>query len=116
MLEVPRGFHVLRPGRLGGGPPPAPAFEDNGLAGRFRTPTLRNVAVTAPYMHDGRFATLGAVIDHYASGGLPSPTRSTLIGGFAITPNEKSDLAAFLESLTDAEFLEDPLLADPWKD
>ena len=66
-------------------------------------------------MHDGRFATLGAVIDHYASGGLPSPTRSNLIRGFAITPDEKDDLVAFLESLTDAEFLEDPLLADPWK-
>ena len=110
------GFTFSGPATWEGGPPSAPAFEDNGLGGRFRAPTLRNVAVTAPYMHDGRFATLGAVVDHYASGGLPSPTRSKLINGFAITPDEKSDLIAFLESLTDSEFLENPLLADPWKD
>lgn len=110
------GFTFSGPVSWGGGPPPAPAFEDNGLAGRFRTPTLRNVAVTAPYMHDGRFATLGAVVDHYSSGGAPSASRSALVRGFAITEGEKTDLVAFLESLTDAEFLEDPLLADPWKD
>ena len=90
-------------------------FEDNGVGGRFRTPTLRNIAVTAPYMHDGRFATLGAVIDHYSSGGAPSASRSALVRGFAVTEGEKADLIAFLESLTDAGFLEDPLLADPWK-
>lgn len=110
-----QGFTFGGPVVWQGGPPPVSAFEDNGLGGRFRTPTLRNVAVTAPYMHDGRFATLDAVIDHYASGGAPSPTRNTLIRGFAITPDEKSDLVSFLESLTDTSFLECPLFSDPWK-
>lgn len=110
------GFTFSGPVSWEGGPAAAPAFEDNGLGGRFRTPTLRNVAVTAPYMHDGRFATLGAVIDHYAAGGLPSTTRSNLVRGFAITPDEKTDLVSFLESLTDAEFLEDPSFANPWKE
>ena len=109
------GFTFGGPVEWEGGPAPARQLEDNGLGGRFRTPTLRNVAVTAPYMHDGRFATLDAVIDHYASGGLPSPTRSKLVRGFAISESEKRDLVAFLESLTDAAFLEDPLFSDPWK-
>lgn len=109
------GFTFSGPVLWEGGPPSAPAFEDNGLGGRFRAPTLRNVAVTAPYMHDGRFATLGAVIDHYSSGGAPSASRSALVRGFAITEGEKADLVAFLESLTDAELLEDPLFSDPWK-
>jgi len=109
------GFTFSGPVAWKGGPPSDPAFEDNGLGGRFRTPTLRNIAVTAPYMHDGRFATLGAVIDHYSSGGAPSASRSALVRGFAVTEREKADLIAFLESLTDTEFLEDPLLADPWK-
>ena len=109
------GFTFSGPVVWEGGPPPAPAFEDNGLGGRFRTPTLRNIAVTAPYMHDGRFATLGAVTDHYSSGGAPSASRSALVRGFAITEGEKGDLVAFLESLTDAELLEGPLLSDPWK-
>jgi cytochrome c peroxidase len=66
-------------------------------------------------MHDGRFATLDAVVDHYAEGGVPSPDRSPLVKGFTITSEEKADLIAFLESLTDVELLNDPLLADPWK-
>jgi cytochrome c peroxidase len=109
------GFTFSGPVAWEGGPPSAPAFEDNGLGGRFRTPTLRNVAVTAPYMHDGRFATLEAVIDHYSSGGAPSVSRSPLVRGFAITEEERGDLVAFLESLTDTEFLENPLFADPRK-
>ncbi|HEX7529236.1 MAG TPA: cytochrome c peroxidase [Thermoanaerobaculia bacterium] len=109
------GFTFSGPVLWEGGPPSAPAFEDNGVGGRFRTPTLRNIAITAPYMHDGRFATLGAVIDHYSSGGAPSASRSALVRGFAITEGEKADLVAFLESLTDAEFLEDPLFSDPWR-
>jgi cytochrome c peroxidase len=58
-------------------------------------------------MHDGRFATLDAVIE-------PGPNRSPLLKGFSITPEEKCDLIAFLESLTDEEFLRDPRHADPW--
>lgn len=110
------GFAFAGPVVWRGGPPASPDFEDNGLGGRFRTPTLRNIAVTAPYMHDGRFETLGAVVDHYSSGGAPSVTRSPLVRGFAVTAEEKADLIAFLESLTDVAFLENPLFADPWKD
>jgi cytochrome c peroxidase len=109
------GFTFSGPVRWEGGPAAQPTLEDNGLGGRFRVPTLRNIAVTAPYMHDGRFATLDAVIDHYAAGGARSPDQSALVKGFTITKEEKADLIAFLESLTDAEFLNDPRLADPWK-
>jgi cytochrome c peroxidase len=109
------GFTFSGPVQWDGGPAAEPRLEDDGLGGRFRVPTLRNIAVTAPYMHDGRFATLEAVIDHYASGGVPSPDRSALVKGFTITREEQADLIAFLESLTDAEFLDDPSLADPWK-
>lgn len=88
--------------------------------GRFRTPTLRNVAVTAPYMHDGRFSTLEEVVRHYAAGGAatlsgaPDPNRDPLIAGFSITDAEIADLIAFLESLTDEAFLADPAHANPW--
>jgi len=129
------GFTFSGPVVWAGGPNDPPAFQNNGLPedaaapdaglfkvtrrpgdrGRFRAPTLRNVAVTAPYMHDGRFATLEAVIDHYAKGGSPAPDRSPLVKGFALTGEERRDLVAFLESLTDQEFLEDPRFADPWR-
>jgi cytochrome c peroxidase len=79
--------------------------------GRFRAPTLRNIAVTAPYMHDGSIATLAEVIDHYASGGIQSPVKSPRLKGFAITDAERSDVVAFLNSLTDQEFLSNPALA-----
>lgn len=96
--------------------------------GRFKTPSLRNIAVTAPYMHDGSLATLGAVIDHYAAGGqnIPdgetnagngaaSPLKDRKIAGFELSQTEKADLIAFLESLTDQTFLNDPRHSDPWK-
>lgn len=76
--------------------------------GKFKVPTLRNVEVTSPYMHDGSLLTLGAVIDHYAKGGQPHPNRSPLITGFSITKAERSDLLAFLHSLTDTLFLYNP--------
>lgn len=94
--------------------------------GRFRTPSLRNVTLTAPYMHDGSIATLDAVIDHYAAGGrtihagpdrgrgAASPLRSPLIVGFRVTRAERDDLIAFLESLTDRGFIADPRFADPF--
>ena len=76
------GFTFSGPAAWEGGPKPEPTFHDNGLGGRFRAPTLRNVAVTAPYMHDGRFATLEEVVDHYAKGGTavarPEPARPRL--------------------------------------
>jgi cytochrome c peroxidase len=83
--------------------------------GRFRAPTLRNIAVTAPYMHDGSIPTLGEVVGHYASGGLKSPFKSPRLKGFEISTAEGEDLVAFLESLTDTEFLSNPALGPPSK-
>ncbi|HYM59929.1 MAG TPA: MbnH family di-heme enzyme [Thermoanaerobaculia bacterium] len=88
--------------------------------GRFRIPTLRNVAVTAPYMHDGSVPTLSAVIDAYAAGGRARlgghpRHRGVDVRPFAITAEEKRDLIAFLESLTDEKFLHDPRFGDPWQ-
>ena len=76
--------------------------------GLFKVPTLRNLSVTKPYMHDGRFSTLMEVILHYESGGHPYPTRSNLVRGFSLTDGQKKDLEAFLLSLTDEEFLQNP--------
>ena len=78
--------------------------------GKFRAPTLRNIALTAPYMHDGSIATLEDVIAFYARGGneaqSPNPYRSPFIKGFSISEKEKAALVAFLQSLTDEEFVE----------
>ncbi|NVJ08363.1 di-heme enzyme [Myxococcus sp. AM001] len=90
--------------------------------GRFRAPSLRNVAVTAPYMHDGSLATLADVLDHYAAGGHArlqtggeaSPLQSGFVRGFTLTAQEKEDVLAFLESLTDTAFLTDPRFSDPF--
>jgi cytochrome c peroxidase len=89
--------------------------------GKFRAPTLRNVAVTAPYMHDGSIATLEEVLDHYAAGGRaalvngrPSPLRSGFVQGFRMTPEERTDVVEFLRSLTDEGFLTDPRFSDPF--
>lgn len=81
--------------------------------GRFRAPTLRNVAVTAPYMHDGSVPTLEAVVAHYASGGRKSALRSDRVRGFRLSDAEGHDLVAFLESLTDQSFLTNPAFSDP---
>ena len=81
--------------------------------GRFRAPTLRNVAVTAPYMHDGSIPTLRAAVAHYASGGLASPYKSERVAGFTLTADQTDDLVAFLNSLTDSAFLANPAFARP---
>ncbi len=81
--------------------------------GRFRAPTLRNIAVTAPYMHDGSVPTLDATLSHYATGGKRSPFRSDRVRGFRLSAGEKADLIAFLESLTDQGFLTNPAFAAP---
>jgi cytochrome c peroxidase len=84
--------------------------------GKFKAPTLRNVALTAPYMHDGSIATLSEVIDHYAAGGRKRNRRQTdaFVNPFTITESERADIIAFLESLTDQTFLTNPKFADPW--
>jgi len=93
--------------------------------GRFKAPTLRNIAVTAPYMHDGSLETLDAVIDHYAAGGRLiedgpyagdgrlHPNKSAFINGFELNAQERVDLKSFLESLTDEQFLRDPKFSEP---
>lgn len=69
--------------------------------GKFKTPTLRNIARTAPYMHDGAMASLEEVIDHFASGGHPHPNRSAEMTTFVLTAQERADLIAFLHALND---------------
>ena len=84
-------------------------------AGRFRIPTLRNVAVTAPFMHDGSIAALGEVLDHYVAGGrAPNPRQSESIQPLTLREDERRDLIAFLQSLTDEALLRDPRWSDPW--
>ena len=95
--------------------------------GRFKAPTLRNVAVTAPYMHDGSIASLDAVIAHYERGGRligegafagdgrSNPFKSEFIRGFELSADERAGLIAFLESLTDSSVLQDPSLSDPFQ-
>ena len=132
------GFNFSGPTVQDGGPRTPPAFHNTGLhdadgrgaypaidrglidltrrpsdMGRFRAPTLRNIALTAPYMHDGSLPTLAAVVTHYASGGRPSPFRDSLMRGFLLAPGENADLVAFLESLTDTAFVTSPAFGPP---
>src|SRR5262249_12482956 len=95
--------------------------------GKFKAPTLRNIAVTAPYMHDGSAATLEDVISHYAAGGRSiasgphqgighdNPNKSATIRGFDLTAAQRADLIEFLRSLTDDALLHDPRFANPWE-
>ena len=76
----------------------------------FKVPTLRNIAVTAPYMHDGSIATLREVIQHYNSGGKAHPNKSHLIKTLGLSTQEQQDLLAFLNSLTDNTFLSNRVL------
>ena len=86
--------------------------------GSYRAPSLRNIAVTAPYMHDGRFKTLDEVIDFYSEGLKTSPYVHPLMhkindGGARLTPNQKQQLKAFLNTLTDDDFLTNPKFSKP---
>ncbi|WP_232793740.1 cytochrome-c peroxidase [Siphonobacter sp. SORGH_AS_0500] len=82
----------------------------------FRVPSLRNVAVTGPYMHDGRFYTLEAVLDHYAEGvqdtqNLDPLLRQNNTRGIALTSQKRQQIVAFLKTLTDEEFLKNKRFA-----
>ncbi len=77
--------------------------QDNG---KFKTPSLRNVALTAPYMHDGAMESLEQVVDHFASGGLPHPNRDPQMQSFVLSAQQRSDLIAFLGALTDERTLD----------
>ncbi len=97
--------------------------DDQGAGrGRFKVPSLRNIGVTAPYMHDGRFATLREVVEHYNSGVQPHPNLDRGLGGrnrrprqLNLNDREIEALVAFLETLTDEAFLTDPRFSDPFK-
>ena len=78
---------------------------DEGDIGKFKVASLRNVALTHPYMYDGSLATLDDVLDHYVSGGSNHPNKSELINPISLTDEERIDLKAFLNSLTDDEFI-----------
>ena len=80
--------------------------------GKFKTPSLRNIAVTAPYMHNGTLATLNSVLDFYAQGGENHKNKSDLMKPFKITEIEKKQLVLFLESLTDSSFLNNPAFTE----
>ena len=69
--------------------------------GKFKVPTLRNIALTAPYMHDGRFKNLEEVIKHYESGGHPAENVSPNVRPLHFTERDRADLIAFLNALTD---------------
>ncbi len=144
------GFTFSGPVAFEGARPIAPTFHNTGLynlggdgsypednpglygitgraedMGRFRAPTLRNIALTAPYMHDGSIATLAEVIEHYARGGRlvssgpyagdgrDSQRKSDLVRGFDLDDRGKADLVEFLKSLTDRSFVSDPRIAAP---
>lgn len=83
--------------------------------GKFRVPTLRNITLTAPYMHDGRFQTLEEVIEHYNSGGHFAPNRDPLIYELGLTDSEKSNLLAFLHTLVDTSYLSKDYITNPFK-
>ena len=145
------GFTFSGPVAFEGGKPIAPTFHNTGLynllgtgdypddnpgilahtgnpedMGRFRAPTLRNIELTAPYMHDGSMPTLSGVIDHYARGGRilragpyagdghDSPRKSPLIAGFDLDEGGREDLIEFLRSLTDRAFVTDPGISSPF--
>ncbi len=101
-------------------------FKDKGLGaitnnpfdnGKFRAPSLRNIALTAPYMHDGRFQTLEEVIDHYNEGAHFADNIDPLIKtkGLGLSEQNKKDLIAFLHSLTDTSFVNNPAYQNPFE-
>lgn len=99
-------------------------FEDTGLGGvnnnvidygKFRVPTLRNIALTGPYMHDGRFETLEEVIESYKQGGHGVINEDPNILPFTLSEEDKSNLLEFLHTLTDESFLTNPAYSNPFE-
>jgi len=83
--------------------------------GKMRAPSLRNIALTAPYMHDGRFQTLEEVVEHYDSGGHATPNRDPLVHELNLTEKQKVGLVAFMNALTDTTYLENEYLLNPFE-
>ncbi|MEK7257178.1 MAG: cytochrome c peroxidase, partial [Bacteroidota bacterium] len=100
-------------------------FVDKGLGGvtgvradngKFRAPSLRNITLSAPYMHDGRFQTLEQVIDHYNSGGhYADNVQVASIMPLYLTDDQKKALRAFLDTFTDTSFVNNPALQNPFQ-
>jgi cytochrome c peroxidase len=99
-------------------------FKDNGLGkitkekndnGKMRTVTLRNIALSAPYMHDGSLKTLEEVINHYSSGGKKSPNKDPQVLDIKLNNVQKKQLVAFLNTLTDTVFINNPAYKNPFK-
>ena len=91
---------------------------EDGDKGKFKVPSLRNVMVSAPYMHDGRFSTMDEVLDHYDHGAVSSPSLDPMMQynvdyGLGLSAEDRADLIAFLHLLTDGEFLVDPAFSNP---
>lgn len=91
--------------------------------GKFKIPNLRNVALTAPYMHDGRFNTLEEVLDHYSHSVQPHPNLDPRLQGLSgdplirnITDQDRHDFLKFLNALTDQEFISNPAFSDPFSE
>jgi len=94
--------------------------------GSFKAPTLRNIELTAPYMHDGSVATLDDLLDHYAAGGRTitdgpyagdgskNPFKNAFVHGFTATADEREDFLNFLKSLTDHDFVTNPKFSNPF--
>lgn len=97
-------------------------YEDLGLSrrtvlpddiGKFKIPTLRNIAYTAPYMHDGSIRTLTKVVEHFNEGGVGHPNQSELVKPLGLNKEEIADLIAFLRSLSDDQFFKSALYQEP---
>jgi cytochrome c peroxidase len=86
--------------------------------GKMKVTSLRNIELTPPYMHDGRFNTLEEVVEHYNSGIKPSPSldpalANTMSTGLFLDAQDKADLVAFLKTLTDTDLMTNPKYSDP---
>jgi cytochrome c peroxidase len=100
------------------------AIDNNSFSeGAFKTPNLKNIALTAPYMHDGRFNTLDEVIEHYSTGVKMNPSLNAILRDekdfnaprkMNVTKEDKKALIAFLNTLTDPVFVTDPKFSDPF--
>ena len=87
--------------------------KDSADLAKFKVPSLRNIALTAPYMHDGSISNLEAVIEHYNSGGVSHENKDPLIKPLNLLPSEKSDLINFLTALSDWDFVENEAMYGP---
>ena len=95
--------------------------------GRMKIPSLRNVALTFPYEHDGSVGSMDAVLENYARGGRlvqsgpnagdgrGNPFKDPRLRSFALAPGDKSDFLAFLNALTDSSLVTNPKLTNPWR-